>query len=125
MPKYRVTLRRTSVETIDAENPYQAAVLASGRHGGDVEIANVAPAVGRAPATKTPAKNSVKKAAKKRRQLSPEARAKLAQNLVKARAARAAKRKTVAKKAPAKKKATTKKTARARKATTKRASIRA
>ena len=36
---------------------------------------------------------SARKVAKKRRPLSPEARARLAQNLVKARAARAAKRK--------------------------------
>jgi len=87
MPKYRVTMRVSSVETIEADNPYQAAALISARHGGDVEIADVRPAVGRV-ATKT-----TKKVAKKRRRLSPEARARLAQNLVKARAARAAKRK--------------------------------
>jgi len=40
-------------------------------------------------ATKTAAKRSVKKVTRKRRPLSPEARAKLAKNLVKARAARA------------------------------------
>ena len=87
MPKYRVTLRINSVEIVEADNPYQAAAVISARRGGDVEIADVRPAVGRAPAAK-----AAKKTAKKRRQLSPEARAKLAQNLVKARAARAAKR---------------------------------
>jgi hypothetical protein len=59
-----------------------------------VKIADVRPAVGRIPATarkaaaKT-AKKTTRKVVRKRRRLSPEARAKLAQNLVKARAARA------------------------------------
>jgi hypothetical protein len=94
MPKYRVTVRHTSVEIVEADNPYQAAVVASGRYGDGIEIADARPAVGRIPATahkaaaKT-AKKVTKKAVKKRRRLSPEARAKLAQNLVKARAARA------------------------------------
>jgi hypothetical protein len=93
MPKYRVTVRRTSVEIVEAANPYQAAVVASNSHD-DGEIADVRPAVGRIPATAHHAaakttKKSTKKAVKKRRRLSPEARAKLAQNLVKARAARA------------------------------------
>src|SRR5262245_14352612 len=98
MARYRVTLRTTTVETVEAENPYQAAVVASNRHGGDVEVTRVVVAVGR-PAT-TGSRRSVKKAstkkapAKKKRQLSPETRAKLAQNLAKARAVRAAKRKT-------------------------------
>ena len=97
MPRYRVTLRETTVEVVEAENPYQAAVVASARHAGDVEIANVAPAVGRPASTngrrKASKKQAAKKApAKKKRQLSPETRAKLAQNLTKARAARAAKR---------------------------------
>jgi hypothetical protein len=90
MPRYRVTLRRTSVEIVTADNPYQAAIVAARGHG-DVEVADVRPAVGRAPAStgiRTAAK-PVKKAAKKRRPMSPEARAKLAQNLIKARAARA------------------------------------
>jgi hypothetical protein len=112
MPKYRVTLRRNSVEIVTADNPYQAAIVASRGHG-DVEVADVRPAVGRAPASTgiRTASKSVKKVAKKRRPMSPEARAKLAQNLVKARAARArnlkAAKKTTAKKAakksPAKK----------------------
>jgi hypothetical protein len=93
MPRYRVTLRYTSVEVVDANNPFQAAVVASGRHGNGVEIADVRPAVGRALATTTkiakPSAKATKKVVKKRRPLSPEARAKLAQNLVKARAARA------------------------------------
>ena len=94
MPRYRVSLRYTSVEIVDAANPYQAAVVASGRHSDGVEIADVRPAVGRAPAatSKMAAKTSqkaTKKVVKKRRPMSAEARAKLAKNLVKARAARA------------------------------------
>src|SRR6266536_899999 len=101
MAKYRVTLRATTVETVEAPNPYQAAIAVSDRHGGDVEVTQVVSAVGRAPATdgrgRAVKKQAAKKApAKKRRRLSPEARAKLAQNLVKARAARAAKRKSAA-----------------------------
>jgi hypothetical protein len=94
MPKYRVTVRHTSVEIVEAANPYQAAVVASSGIGNGVEIADVRPAVGRMPATahnaaaKT-AKSVTKKVVKKRRPLSPQARAKLAKNLVKARAARA------------------------------------
>ena len=97
MPKYRVTLRHTSDEIVAAVNPYQAAVVAAGRHGDGVEIADVRSAVGR-PASaptmrKLAAKKTTKKAVgtvvKKRRRLSPEVRARLAQNLVKARAARA------------------------------------
>ncbi len=95
MSRYRVTLRRTSVEIVTADNPYQAAIVASDLFGEGVEVADVRPAVGRAAsnATKSAAKNTgkkaVKKVAKKRRPMSPEARAKLAKNLVKARAARA------------------------------------
>jgi hypothetical protein len=129
MPRYRVTVRHTAVEIVEADNPYQAAVVASNSHD-DGEIADVRPAVGRIPATahkaaaKT-AKTAAKKVVKKRRPLSPEARAKLAKNLVKARAARsrnlkaaknAAKRKT-AKKSTKKvaKKSATKSTKRAAK----------
>lgn len=88
MPKYRVTLRMSSVEVVEAENPYMAAIIAAERHGNGVEVADVRPAVGRSPAAA-----STKKATKttKKRQLSPETRAKLAQNLAKARAARARK----------------------------------
>ncbi len=102
MPRYRVTLTRTTVEIVEAPNPYQAAIVAN-ELGGDAEIVSVTPAGGRA-ATTSGARGSrvsTKKVAKKRRPLSPEAKAKLAQNLVKARAARAAKRKRAA--APAKK----------------------
>ncbi len=95
MPRYRVTLRRASVEIVEASNQYQAAIVARDLFGDSVEVANVTPAVGRPsgngggrPAN---APKAAKKVAKKRRPLSPEARAKLAQNLVKARAARAAK----------------------------------
>ena len=95
MPRYRVTLRRSSVEIVEASNQYQAAIVARDLFGDSVEVADVAPAVGRPPVTKasrkTGASKVAKKVAKKRRPLSPEARAKLAQNLVKARAARAAK----------------------------------
>jgi hypothetical protein len=94
MPRYRVTLRRSSVEIVEASNQYQAAVVARDLFGDSVEVADVAPAVGRpSNANGARAAAPAKKVAKKRRPLSPEARAKLAQNLVKARAARAAKAK--------------------------------
>jgi hypothetical protein len=118
MPKYRVTVRHTSVEVVEADNPYQAAVVASSGHGDGPEIADVRPAVGRIPANahnaaaKT-ARKVTKKVVKKRRPLPPEARAKLAKNLVKARAARARNlkgAKTAAKKKTAKKTAAKKKT---------------
>jgi hypothetical protein len=99
MPRYRVTLTRRSTEIVDAPNPYQAAILATQGSDG-VEVESVTAAVGRPPAP-SPARKGVKKAAKKvakkRRPLSPEARAKLAQNLIKARAARAAKAKAAKK----------------------------
>jgi hypothetical protein len=91
MPKYRVTLRRSSVEVVEADNPYMAAVTAAERYGDGVEVTDVRPAVGRPAATGATTNTTVKKATKKRRPLSSEARAKLAQNLVKARAARAKK----------------------------------
>ena len=91
MPRYRVTLRRTTVEIVEAANPYQAAIAARDLGGEGVEIADVVPAVGR-PSTSTVTRPEWK-AAKKRRPMSPETRAKLAQNLVKARAARAANQK--------------------------------
>ncbi|MGO9875705.1 MAG: hypothetical protein ACLPVY_18120 [Acidimicrobiia bacterium] len=105
----------SSIEIVDADNPYQAAVVASGRYGADVEIADVRPAKGRAPSTtsKKAAKKVTKTAAKKRRPMSPETRAKMAQNLVKARAARVRNLKATAKKSakkvgrPVKKKSTT------------------
>jgi hypothetical protein len=80
MPRYRVTLRRSSIEIVEASNQYQAAIVARDLFGDSVEVADVAPAVGRPPVGKASRKTG-----------SPEARAKLAQNLVKARAARAAK----------------------------------
>jgi hypothetical protein len=94
MPRYRVTLRRTSVEIVEAENPYQAAIVAADRYGDGVEIETVAPAVGR-PAGGTNATSKavgakpVKNAVKKRRPMSAETRAKMAKNLIKARAVRA------------------------------------
>jgi hypothetical protein len=99
MPRYRVTLRHTAVEVVEAENPYQAAVVASAGHADEVEVTQVASAVGRPVSTNGRRKQAKKRAAKKvpakkKRRLSPETRAKLAQNLTKARAARAAKRKT-------------------------------
>lgn len=93
MPRYRVTLRRSSIEIVEASNQYQAAIVARDLFGDSVEVADVSPAVGRPPVTGGRAAKAGKKVAKKRRPLSPEARAKLAQNLVKARAARAAKAK--------------------------------
>lgn len=50
MPRYRVTLRRSSVEIVSADNPYQAAVITFHRLGGGFEVSDVRPAVGR-PAT--------------------------------------------------------------------------
>jgi hypothetical protein len=120
MSRYRVTLRRTSVEIVTADNPYQAAIVAS-RGRGEVEVADVRPAVGRAPAATgiRTAARTVKKVAKKRRPMSPEARAKLAKNLVKARAARA--RNLKAAKKTAKKKTSKKATKKATKKTSKKA----
>ncbi len=106
MPRYRVTLTRTSVEIVEAANQFHAAIVANELGGDGAEIIGVTPAVGR-PTTTTGARAGATKAspatkvAKKRKPLSPEARARLAQNLVKARAARAAKRKSAA--TPAKK----------------------
>jgi len=100
MPRYKVTLRRTTVEIVEAVNPYQAAIAASELGGDGVEVENVTPAVGRPPVSsgsRTAIAKTTKKVAKKRRPLSPEARAKLAQNLVKARAARARNIKTAKK----------------------------
>ena len=104
MPRYRVTLRYAAVEIVEADNPYMAAIVAREVHGDGVEVADVRPAVGRAPAGATLRKAAksttvTKKVAakKKRRPMSPETRAKLAKNLVKARAARAAKAKSVKK----------------------------
>jgi hypothetical protein len=119
--RYRVTVRVSSIEIVDADNPYQAAVIASNRHGADVEIADVRPAKGRAPSTtpKKVSKKVTKQVAKKRRPMSPETRAKMAQNLVKARAARARNLKATAKKSVKK---TAKKVGRpAKKQSTKRA----
>lgn len=119
MPRYRVTLRRSSVEIVEASNQYQAAIVARDLFGDSVEVADVSPAVGRPPVTTgRAAAKPGKKVAKKRRPLSPEARAKLAQNLVKARAARAAKAKaakrTTTKSTKATKKKATKRTAKKR-----------
>jgi hypothetical protein len=114
MARFRVTVRTTNVELVEAENPYQAAIAVSQRHGGDVEVSQVERAVGRTPPADgtrktTKKKRGAKKApAKKRRRLSPEARAKLAQNLVKARAAK--QKKAATKKRTARKKRTTKRT---------------
>jgi hypothetical protein len=96
-----------SVEIVEASNPYQAAIAASQRVGADVEIESVVPAVGRPPQSsrsRSGTPKAAKKVTNKRRPMSAENRAKLAQNLVKARAARAAKRG-----APAKRKAVAKK----------------
>jgi hypothetical protein len=98
MPRYRVTLRYSAVEVVEAANPYMAALVVHDLHGDGVEVADVRPAVGRTAATTTVRKatktaTATKKVAKKRKPMSAENRAKLAQNLVKARAARAAKAK--------------------------------
>jgi hypothetical protein len=90
MPKYRVTTTIETTKVVEADNPFQAAVLVGGN------VTDVRPARGRV-AGATKATKSVKKVAKKRKPLSPEARAKLSQNLVKARAARAAKQRAAKK----------------------------
>jgi hypothetical protein len=99
MAKYRVTTTIETTRVVDADNPFQAAVLVGGN------VTDVRPARGRV-AGASKATKPVKKVAKKRKPLSSEARAKLARNLVKARAARArnlkATKKTT-KKRPAKK----------------------
>jgi len=82
MAKYRVTTTIETTRVVEADNPFQAAVLVGGN------VTDVRPARGRLAGT-TKATRAVKKVASKRKPLSPEARAKLAQNLVKARAARA------------------------------------
>jgi hypothetical protein len=82
MAKYRVTTTIETTRIVEADNPFQAAVLVGGN------VTDVRPARGRV-AGDTTATKAVKRATKKRKPLSPEARAKLAQNLVKARAARA------------------------------------
>jgi hypothetical protein len=102
MARFRVTTTIEAVRVVEAENPYAAAVLVGGN------VTDVRPARGRlagSPVAPNGA-HKVKNVAKKRKPLSPEARAKLAQNLVKARAARAKKAKAakkVVKKAVAKK----------------------
>ena len=88
MPRFQVVVGTTRTEIIEAENEYMAAVAE--RHN-RAEIADVRPAPGRLTSVSdAPAAAPAKKA---RRPVSPEARARLAQNLVKARAARAAKAK--------------------------------
>src|SRR5207245_6247821 len=47
MPRYRVTLRHTSVEIVDADNPYQAAIAARDLHDDSIEVSDVVPARGR------------------------------------------------------------------------------
>lgn len=94
MSRYRVTLRYSAVEVVEAANPYMAAIVVHDLHGDGVEVADVRPAVGRTAAITTVRKaaktaKATKKVAQKRRPMSAETRAKLAQNLVKARAARA------------------------------------
>lgn len=97
--KYEVVLQRTVqvTATVEAPNPYQAALLLAEPGDEVLDVTQAGPGRPRNPTT-LPAT----KAVKKRKPLSPEARARLAQNLVKARAARAAKakaRKRAAKKA--------------------------
>ena len=93
MPRYRVTLTRTAVEIVEAANQFQAAIVANEIGGAGAEILSVTPATGRPGASPRPRTTGRPAAKKARKPLSPEARARLAQNLVKAHAARAAKRK--------------------------------
>jgi len=85
LARFRVTTTIEAIRVVEADNPYAAAVLVGGN------VTDVRPARGRLagkPTSSVGAKTT-KKVAKKRKPLSPEARARLAQNLVKARAARA------------------------------------
>ena len=95
MPRYRVTTTVESIQVVTADNPFQAAVQVGGN------VTDVRPATGRPPASSvkkaTSSKKIAKKVAKKRRPMSAETRAKLAKNLVKARAAKAKKAKAVKK----------------------------
>jgi hypothetical protein len=103
MPRYRVTVNRPAIETIEAANPYMAAAAVIERSGEGAIVTDVRPATGRA-AGRT---NATKTTAKKRKPLSPAARARLAEKLKTARAARARKLKATKKTA----KKTTAKTA--------------
>jgi hypothetical protein len=103
-------VRHTSTEVVDAENEYMAAVIVADRLGNGAEIANVRRANGR---TASNGQGNGAAGTKKRRTLSPEARANLAANLVKARAARAAKARARKRAAKATKK-TAKRTAKKR-----------
>ena len=96
MARYRVVVRHTSTEVVDAENEYMAAVIVADRLGNGAEIADVQRANGRTGSNGNgnghgSANGNGTTTKKKRRPLTPEARANLAANLVKARAARAAK----------------------------------
>jgi hypothetical protein len=85
MPKYRVTTTIETTRVVEADNPFQAAVVVGGN------VTDVRPARGRVAGTAKATKTTkpAKQLAKKRKPMSPAARAKLAQNLIKARAARA------------------------------------
>ncbi|HEY6827604.1 MAG TPA: hypothetical protein VI259_12155 [Gemmatimonadaceae bacterium] len=102
MPRYRVTIHRPAVETIEAENPYMAAAAVVERFGNGTTVTDVRPAAGRPAGRTTTKKSAATSAPAKKRTVSPEARARLAENLKKARAARA--RKLKAAKKTAKKK---------------------
>ncbi len=126
MARYRVVVRHTSTEVVDAENEYMAAVIVADRLGDGAEIADVQRANGRNGSSGNGTANgnghanangngngTATATKRKRRPLSPEARANLAANLVKARAARAAKARA-RKRASGATKKTTKRTAKKR-----------
>lgn len=104
MGKYHIMVEECHISTLLVTAKDETAATQLALHGGGTPIqaqqmlvrsihgVTVMPSPGR------PAKAATKRVATKRKPMSPEARAKLAQNLVKARAARAAKR-TRAKKA--------------------------
>ena len=86
MPKYKVIAIQTVEHIVEAANEWQAALAFDEEHDG--QIVSVKQLLGRPPSKKV-----AKRATKKRAPMSAATRAKLAKNLVKARAARAAKAK--------------------------------
>lgn len=97
MPKYKVELEQVRTVYLDAPNEYMAAIAAVNGDGAETTVRSVDKAYGRTPGAVVRNRKPSQPLAKKRKPLTPEARAKLSQNLVKARAARAAKAKAAKK----------------------------
>ena len=71
MPRYRVTLRRSSVEIVEASNQYQAAIVARDLFGDSVEVADVQSR--RRAARRRPRSRSVREADEEGREEAPAA----------------------------------------------------